>query len=487
MIRKRLGKDMEEEAALYTSSLEFDRNIVSYDILGSLAHTVMLAENKIVSRDDASKILKALKEMLEGVEELEFDPEVEDIHMAIEGLLVEKIGEVGGKLHTARSRNDQIACDLRMWVRGEVNDASRLIISLLGTLLELANRHVETMMPGYTHLQHAQPTTLAHHLMAHCDAFMRDLKRLENAYERINLNPLGSCALATTSFPIDRARTAELLGFDGLLENSMDAVSSRDYILETLSCLAILMADVSRLAEELILWSTHEFGFIELSDEYASTSSIMPQKKNPDVLEVMRARASRAFGDMISGFVMLKSLPYSYNRDLQELSPILLDSFNISKDSLRLLNKVLKTSKINKERMSKACEETFITATELADLLVREKGMPFRTAHGIVARVVAEALRQGRGPGEIDSKFIERAHGKPLALSDKKIKKALSVKEAVKIKTAAGGPSPGEVERMARSREKLLSKRERLLKDRERRIEESRGLLFKAMEELMEG
>jgi argininosuccinate lyase len=279
---------------------------------------------------------------------------------------------------------------------------------------------------------------------------MRDLKRLEDAYERINLNPLGSCALATTSFPIDRARTAELLGFDGLLENSMDAVSSRDYILETLS-------------------------------------SIMPQKKNPDVLEVMRARASRAFGDMISGFAMLKSLPYSYNRDLQELSPILLDSFNISKDSLRLLNKVLKTSKINKERMSKACEETFITATELADLLVREKGMPFRTAHGIVARVVAEALRQGRGPGEIDSKFIERAHGKPLALSDKKIKKALSVKEAVKIKTAAGGPSPGEVERMARSREKLLSKRERFLKDRERRIEESRGLLFKAMEELMEG
>jgi argininosuccinate lyase len=493
MIREgRFGKKMDEEVANYTSSLEFDKNIAMYDLLGSAAHALMLYENKIISKDDASKILKILKQMLnKGVQKLQFDPRDEDIHMVIEKYIIKEIGEVGGKLHTARSRNDQVACDLRMWVRDAVNDTISSIIELANTLLDISAKNVETVLPGYTHLQHAQPTTLAHHFLAHCDALTRDLERLEDAYKRINLNPLGSGALATTSFAIDRKRTAQLLGFDGIIENSIDAVSARDFMLEVLSSLAILMGDIGRMLEELILWSTYEFGFVELSNKFASTSSIMPQKKNPDVLEIVRARASKVLGNLVSSLTLVKSLPYAYNRDLQELSPLLFDSFNVTKSSLIILNKVIKTLKINKKRMLEICNENFITATELADLIVKEKGIPFRTAHRIVGALVSEAIKAGKRPAEINAEFVDeiskKVIGKPLNIKGEKIKRALLPFEAVAAKNVTGGPSPTEVKRMIKIREKIISKKQENLKNRAKRIEDSQQLLFSAMDNLIEG
>ncbi len=480
----RLGRKFNREAASYASSIEFDRNILEYDVLGSAAHAVMLCEQGIITRQEASKILKQLEKLLEG-NKLKFDPRSEDIHMLVEEYLIKKLGEVGGKLHTARSRNDQIACDLRMWVRGEINRTTSKACELGKTLLEMSSGHTATILPGYTHLQHAQPTTLAHHLLAHCDALIRDLERLEDAYRRVNLNPLGSCALATTSFPIDRERTSQLLGFEGLIENSMDAVASRDFVLETLSCISILMLDVSRIAEELILWSTSEFGFVELSNGFSSTSSIMPQKKNPDVLEIMRARASRVLGNTNSSMCMIKSLPYAYNRDLQEISPLLLDSFEIAQSSLSILNRILKTMKINEQRML-SCIEDFAAATELADLLVREEKIPFRTAHQIVGRAVAGAVRNNK---KIDSTLLERISksiaGKSIKLSDKKIRETLSPAAAVESKKVAGGPSKGEVRRMIASREKLASQKVKNVNERMKKIRKSRQLLCAAMDNIM--
>jgi argininosuccinate lyase len=477
----RLGRKFDKETASYASSVEFDKNIIEYDLLGSAAHAVMLCEQGIITRQEASKILKHLEKLLEG-NKLKFDPKSEDVHMLVEEYLIKKLGEVGGKLHTARSRNDQIACDLRMWVREKINATALQICSLCNILLEISSRHTATILPGYTHLQHAQPTTLAHHLLAHCDALIRDLERLEDAYKRVNLNPLGSCALATTSFPIDRDRTSQLLGFEGLIENSIDAVAARDFMLETLSCVSILMLSLSRMIEELILWSTSEFGFVELSNEFSSTSSIMPQKKNPDVLEIMRARVSRATGNLNSSMSMVKSLPYAYNRDLQEISPLLLNSFEIAQSSLSILNKILKTLKINEQRML-SCTENFITATELADLLVREEKIPFRTAHQIVGRMVAE--------NKIDSTMLERISkkviGRSIELSDEKIKKTLSPLAAIESKKVTGGPSKGEARRMIASREKLVSQKVKNLKERMKKIRESRQLLCDAMDNIIGG
>ncbi len=478
MIREaRLGRKFDREAASYASSIEFDRNIREYDLLGSAAHAVMLCEQGIITRQEASKILTQLEKLLEG-NKLDFNAKSEDVHMLVEEHLIKKLGKAGGKLHTARSRNDQIACDLRMWVRDEINATASQICSICSTLLEISSEHVPTIMPGYTHLQHAQPTTLAHHLLAHCDALLRDLERFEDAYKRVNLNPLGSCALATTSFPVDRERTSQLLGFEGLIENSMDAVAARDFMLETLSCASLLALDLSRIVEELVLWSASEFGFVELSNEFSSTSSIMPQKKNPDVLEIMRARISRILGNLNSSMSMVKSLPYAYNRDLQEISPLLLDSLEIVQSSTSILNRILKTLKINEQRMLSSIDD-FTTATELADLLVREKKIPFRTAHQIVGRAVA-------GGNKIDSVLLERISkrvtGRSIELSNEKIRKALSPLAAIESKKVTGGPSAAEVKRMIAAREKLLSQKVKSLKGRNKKIRESRQRLCAAMD-----
>ena len=488
MIRKgRLGSAFDADVASYSSSLEFDKNIAGYDILGDMAHTIMLYESKIIKETEAKKILSGLLKIYKDSDQLRFGPQTEDIHMAVETKLIKNIGNVGGKLHTARSRNDQVVLDLRMWERDEIFQVSRLLISLKSTLLKLCKGHTETVLPGYTHMQRAQPTTLAHHFLSYVDAFMRDSDRLSDAYPRINLSPLGACAFASTSFPVDTKKTAGLLGFDGVMENTMDAVGSRDFITEMLSCLAIIEANVSRLASELILWSTIEFGFIELGDEFASTSSIMPQKKNPDVLEIMRARASRVSGNLVAGLSMVRGLPNSYNRDFQELSPLLYDSLKITKESLFVLEKIVKTMRVNKGRMAKACDEGFITATELADLLVKEKGMPFRTAHQIVGRVAKIAIKENKRPSKIDSKFLGKVTGWPKGIADSKIKDALSPHTVVKAKNVPGGPAPKECKRAITAKTQAISRREKELKGRIKKVKDSKALLLKTAQKLGRG
>lgn len=488
MIREgRLGKGYDEDVAGFTSSLKFDEALFEYDVLESMGHCVMLYGRGIISKDAASKILGCLAELLEeGISLLKLDPKVEDIHMAIEEYLLIRIGEDGGRLHTARSRNDQVATALRLWAREEINQTILNLLEFCKTLINLSSSNASTLFPGYTHLQRAQPTTLGHHMLAHCDAYLRDLERLEGAYERTNLSPLGAGALATSSFPIDRESVAELLGFKGLIENSMDAVSSRDFIHETLAALALLMVNLSRLCEELILWSTSEFGYVELSDEYASTSSIMPQKKNPDVLELVRARTGRVIGNLASALVLQKGLPLAYNRDLQELSPLLADSFDTCNSCLRVVNKVIGSLKVKASRALEACGQDYITATELADFLVREKGVPFRTAHRIVGRAVQLAIAEKK---KLNENLLEEAAKQVgesgTKLEAGKIKNILSPMNAVNSKRVTGGPATVEVSRMLKAREEHIAVKMKALEDREKALKQARKRLCEKVDKIL--
>lgn len=446
MLREgRLGKGMDKDFAQYTSSLDFDRRIFKWDIIGDMAHAIMLSRQGILDKGDAGKILEGLKKILgDGIENLELDSGQEDIHMVIEGALIERIGDIGGKLHTARSRNDQVATDLRLWVRDETITIIELMASLENMLLSISEKNLETYMPGYTHLQRAQPVTLSHHMNAYFEVFARDIARFEDSLERVNINPLGSGALAATSFDIDREMTAKLLGFQGAMANSMDGVGSRDFILELMGCLAILATTMTRLAEEIIIWSTREFNFIELSDSFSSTSSIMPQKKNPDGMEVMRGKLSRVMGNHTSALTLMKSLPYTYNRDLQELSPLAGDSIDIIKSSLILMEKTLAASEFKMEEAESALEGDFLVATELADLIVKQKGLPFRTAHQIVGALVSRSMQDGLSPKDIDGDYLDNVSkavmGKKLGLKD--VGQAFDFKRAVTAKGVFGGPSP---------------------------------------------
>lgn len=484
----RLGRGYDEEVAKYTSSLEFDKRLFEYDILGSMAHAVMLYERGIISRKTAANILKGLEELIEeGFECLSLDPRVEDVHMAVEEHLLSRVGEEAGMLHIARSRNDQVACDLRMWVRDGLKETIINALKLCRGLVEQAARNSTTLFPGYTHLQRAQPTTLGHHFLAHCDSLLRDVARLKGAYERTNLSPLGAGALATSSFNIDRKMTAEFLGFDGLLENSADAVSSRDFILETLATLSIMMVNLSRLVEELILWSSAEFGFVELADEFSSTSSIMPQKKNPDALEIMRARVGKITGALASAMAVQKALPLTYNRDLQELSPLLEDAFTNANSSLGIMGKHLSSLKVNSTRAAKACEEGFTIATDLADLLVKKQGISFRTAHRIVGRAVQLAHKDGK---PLDKGLLERAAketGSPkISLKEEEIFAALSAKKAVEARKVTGGPSPQEVERMIRAREKFVEGELKEIEGRSNKVKKAKKHLCEKVDGLLD-
>ncbi len=491
MIRDgRLGNEVDEDVAGYTSSLDFDAKIFKHDLLGSIAHTIMLFERDIIKREDAAGILKCLKELLDvPFEKLNLDKKKEDVHMIVEDYVSSRIGDPGRKMHTARSRNDQVACDLRMKIRDELNATSIALIGLNETLLDVSGDNVDTVMPGYTHFQHAQPTTLGHYFIAHYDALTRALDRLNESYGRVNLNPLGAGAMATTSFNIDRKRTTELLGFDGLIENSIDAVSSRDFMLDVLSGLGMLMIEISRIVEEFLLWSTHEFGFIELDDSCSSTSSMMPQKKNPDVLEVMRSRVSRVLGNLFSVMSIMKSMQYGYSMVMQEINPIAIESFKMTRDAIDVLPKILK-SRVRKDRMLQACREDFFTATELANLIVEDKNVPFRTAHQIVGRVVAKAVELDMKPGDIDSRFVDETAASlkvgPFDIGDEKIKKALDPLESVKAKKVTGGPSPGEVKRMLEVRKKGLFDLSERLDTRVKKIEDSRDALISRMDEIIE-
>jgi argininosuccinate lyase len=379
----------------FTSSIDIDKRLYSYDIEGSIAHCRMLAKASIISEEDAATLIEGLglikREIHRG--EFQFDNSLEDIHMHIETRLMEKVGKIAQKLHTARSRNDQVALDVRMYLRDETSDTVKRLLMLQKVLVDLAKTYLDVVLPGYTHLQRAQPVLLSHYLMAYYEMFSRDVERFDDCFKRINVMPLGSAALAGTTYPIDRVYTASLLDFPKISANSIDAVSDRDFIIEFVSAASICMVHLSRMSEELILWSSSEFGFIELPDSFATGSSIMPQKKNPDVPELVRGRTGRIFGDLVSLLTMMKSLPLSYNRDMQEDKPVLFGTVDILKQCIEIYIKMLPKLKLNRQAMEAAATRGFLNATDMADYLV-STGIPFRQAHGCVGEAVAYAANK---------------------------------------------------------------------------------------------
>ena len=456
----RFKTGMTDEAAVYTSSLEADMVIFEADIKTNFAHTSMLKHEGIIDEKIADNILCALDQLKEeGYDALIFDPSVEDVHMAIENYVTSKIGPEAGFMHTAKSRNDQVACDVRLVLREMICEIQVGILEFMEGLVEMSGEHLNDVFIGFTHLQHAQPITIAHHLMAHVQALKRDYERLSDTYKRVNLNPLGSAAMATTSFPINRQLTTDLLGFDAYLENSMDGVSARDFISETVFDLVSLCTTLSKICEELILWSTYEFGVIEMADEYSSTSSIMPQKKNPDVAELARGKCSIVNGELITILTILKAIPYTYNRDLQEITPHLWNAVKVTQDTLSIVCKMLLSVEFNVERCAELAGKNFATATDLADIMVREKQIPFRTAHKIVGRIVNEASANNMTEKDITSKFIDdiavELGFEELNLSDELIQRALNPAENVRIRSVVGGPAPDMVN-LARDNIKLF-------------------------------
>lgn len=380
----------------FGASIEVDQILAEEDILGSLAHVNMLAKTEILSADEAKEITRGLESLLTKYrnQELTFSVENEDIHLNIETLLHEEIGSVAGKLHTARSRNDQVATDMHLYLKNEVAKIADLIIDLQSVVVTKAEQHVETILPGYTHLQHAQPISFAHHLLAYFNMFQRDFERYEESLSRIDVSPLGAAALAGTTFPIDRQYAAEQLGFSAVYTNSLDAVSDRDFIVEFLSNSSLLMMHLSRFCEEIILWTSHEYQFVTLSDTYSTGSSIMPQKKNPDMAELIRGKTGRVYGNLFSLLTTMKSLPLAYNKDLQEDKEGMFDTVKTVKDCLHVFSGMLETMTVKEDNMSEATTKDFSNATELADYLTT-KGIPFREAHEIVGKLVLDCLKKG--------------------------------------------------------------------------------------------
>lgn len=426
----------------YTASIHFDSRLYRYDIEGSVAHCRMLAECGIISNDEASEIVEGLGEILREIERGEFDLSAsnEDIHMAIEQRLIQKLGEVGGKLHTARSRNDQVCLDMRLYLRDVITQCRALLLDVRKALLESAERNMDVIMPGYTHLQHAQPILLSHHLMAYQEMYRRDGERLEGCLVRTDVLPLGSAALAGTTFPIDMEWTARHLRFPRVTANSIDAVSDRDYLIEFNAAAAIIMMHVSRMAEELILWSTTEFAFIEISDAFCTGSSIMPQKKNPDVPELMRGKTARVYGNLMSLLALAKSLPLAYNRDLQEDKEPVFDTADTVISTLRLLSKLISEITFKRDRMEAMAGEGFTLATDLADFLVR-KGVPFRKAHHVVGQIVQHCIQQGK---DITQCTVDELRGFHKAF-DQDVFPFLELSTAVNKRVSCGGTASSRV------------------------------------------
>ena len=437
----------------YTASIPYDWRLYPYDIAGSIAHAAMLGKTRIISDREARRIITGLKGVLKEIAtgKLEFRMDLEDIHMNIEHRLTQKIGPVGGKLHTARSRNDQVALDVRMYLRDEVLRISHGLRDMQRTLVALAERYQSVIMPGYTHLQRAQPVLLGHHLLAYHEMFERDRERLADCYKRLNILPLGAGALAGTVLPIDRRFVARLLGFKGVAENSMDAVADRDFAVEFTAACSQIMVHVSRMAEELVLWSSAEFGFITIADAFTTGSSLMPQKKNPDVAELARGKTGRVFGSLIALLTVLKGLPLAYNRDLQEDKEPLFDAADTVVQTVGIMNTMLRSITFHDDRMRHAAEDGLITATDLADYLVR-KGIPFRQAHGIVGRAVVIASQ--RGCGLKDLSLAE--YRKLSARIGKDVYQALSVETSVERRTSLGGTAPRNLRRRIAVLKKLL-------------------------------
>jgi argininosuccinate lyase len=443
------GKSVED----FTTSLSFDKRLYRQDIAGSVAHARMLGRQGIIAPAEAEEIVRGLEEIAAEIEagEFPFDPGQEDIHMAVESRLIAKLGEVGGKLHTARSRNDQVALDLRLYLAAEVETLIAALTELRRAGVRLARRHLKLILPGYTHLQRAQPILLAHHLLAYDEMWRRDLRRLTEAEARIQVSPLGAAALAGTSFPIDPQFTADQLGFPEIFRNSLDAVSDRDFILEFLSHASIIMIHLSRLSEELILWASSEFGFVALPDAYATGSSIMPQKKNPDVPELIRGKSGRVAGHLMGLLMAVKGLPLAYNRDLQEDKEPLFDTVDTVKAAVTLMTGLLTELQVRPERMAAALKGGFLTATDMADYLVT-RGVPFRTAHAQVGRTVRYAESRGRELWELSLAEIQEF----APLAQEELSGWLTIEHAVSRRRSPGGTAPERVaEALARAEAEL--------------------------------
>jgi argininosuccinate lyase len=426
----------------FTGSVDFDKRLYHYDIAGSIAHARMLAHVGVLTPSERDAIVRGLEDIEAEIDAGRFTwrTELEDVHMNIEAQLTQRIGEVGKKLHTARSRNDQVATDLRLYLRDGVDALLGAIRELQQVLLAVAEREADTIMPGFTHLQVAQPVTFGHHLLAWFEMLLRDGARLRDARTRINVLPLGSAALAGTTYPIDRAYTAELLGFDGISENSLDAVSDRDFAIEFTAACALVMTHLSRMSEELVLWSSPIFGFVELADAYCTGSSIMPQKKNPDVPELVRGKSARVHGQLVTLLTLMKAQPLAYNRDNQEDKEPVFDALDTTLASLRVYAGLIATLQVRRERLAQAAVQGYATATDLADYLVR-KGVPFRDAHEIVGRAVRHAIERGCDLAQLELDALKRFSAK----IDADVYQVLTADGSVQARRHVGGTAPVQV------------------------------------------
>ena len=451
----RFTKEPDKIVNDFNSSISFDARMYREDIEGSIAHATMLGECGIIDLDESKAIVEELKNILNDIEngKLEFDFNAEDIHSFIEAELTERLGDTGKRLHTARSRNDQVALDIRMYLKKEVKEIESLIKKLIPVLTDLSEKNLQTVMAGYTHLQRAQPITFAHHLMAYSQMFLRDLERLEDAYKRINIMPLGSGALASTTYSINRQRVCDLLGFDEITQNSLDAVSDRDFCIELASALSILMMHLSRFSEEIILWCSWEFKFIELDDAYSTGSSIMPQKKNPDITELIRGKTGRVYGDLDTLLIMMKGLPLAYNKDMQEDKEAIFDAIDTVKISLSAFIPMIETMTIIPKNMREAAAKGFINATDCADYLVK-KGTPFRDAYKITGEIVRLCIENNL---TLETLPIEK-YKEFSSKFENDIFEAINLETCVMQRKVEGGPAPEAVKaQIEYIRKKIIS------------------------------
>ena len=440
----RFSKEVDEKVNDFNSSISFDARMYRHDIRGSMAHAQMLGEQGIIDKHESEKIIEGLKGILADLDSgaLHFDPNAEDIHMFVEQVLTERLGDTGKRLHTARSRNDQVALDIKFYLKDECDEISKLTYELIETLIATAQEHYDTVMPGYTHLQRAQPVTFAHHIMAYAQMLTRDLGRLADTKKRMDRMPLGSCALAGTTYPLNRKRTAELLGFEDITYNSLDGVSDRDYCIELASAVSILMMHLSRFSEEIVMWCSWEFKFIELDDAYSTGSSIMPQKKNPDITELIRGKTGRVYGDLMTLLSMMKNLPLAYNKDMQEDKEAIFDAIDTVKLCLSTFIPMFRTMTVLKGNMRKAAAKGFINATDCADYLVK-KGMPFRDAYKITGTLVARCIELDTTLEELDIKEYKKLTD----VFDEDVYKAINLETCVMQRNVDGGPAPEAVAR----------------------------------------
>ncbi len=441
----RFTKETDQLVYRFNASIGFDQKFYRQDIQGSMAHVRMLAKQGILTEEEKEQILKGLESILEDVENhrLEITEEYEDIHSFVEANLIQRIGDAGKKLHTGRSRNDQVALDMKLYVRDEVREMDRLVLDLLRALQKIMEENLHTYMPGFTHLQKAQPITLAHHMGAYFEMFRRDRGRLHDIYQRMNYCPLGSGALAGTTYPLDREYTASLLEFEGATRNSMDSVSDRDYVIELLSAMSTIMMHLSRFCEEIIIWNTNEYQFVEIDDAYSTGSSIMPQKKNPDIAELVRGKTGRVYGALVSILTTMKGLPLAYNKDMQEDKELTFDAIDTVKGCLALFTGMISTMRFRKDRMEASAKNGFTNATDAADYLVG-KGVPFRDAHGIVGRLVLYCLEKDIA---LDDMTLEEYKAiSPVFEED--IYEAISMKNCVEKRNTIGAPGAEAMQRV---------------------------------------